>query len=183
MREGASIEELPEGLMPGDIATDLRVTREWLSGGNAGIPSLPAPPQPAFLTLAIFGDRVLLAGQIAEEAHRSHLVEKADQVYGAQREVDATALKVRGNCEATDDVMHTALSFPPGDGSHLFAVAKPGHEWKPIQVSPEMKKTRLVPENALPPDVPAAGVTVALGPAFERLAARDKERVKPGGDR
>lgn len=174
LQDGQAIEPIPDGVNAGDIAADLRVVREWLAGGNAGIPSLPAPPQPAFLTLAIFADRVLLAGQIAEEAHRSHLVEKAGQVYGTHREVQSDGLLVRGNCEASPAILHTALSFPtPADG--VLAVAKPGQEWRIIPLDDPVRRRRRIDPDQLPAGLPAEGVAAALAPAFERWAA-----VAPG---
>lgn len=163
-------EGLPDGMDLAIIESDIKVAVEWLEGGNAGIPSLPAPLQPAFLTLAVLHDRVLLAGQMAEEAHRAHLLKSVNQVYGSSRQIDADGLKVRGNCERTEAIFHTALGLPvPGD-EPIIAVAKPGDSWVEVRLIPEMLRDRRLPQKVLPKGVPEALVTAGLAPAFDLLS-------------
>lgn len=162
---------------------DLRVAKDWMKGGNAGIPDLPAPEQPAFLTLAILEDRVLIGGQLAEEAHRSYLLEAAERAYGSTREIDAETLRVRGNCERTEAILHTAMSLPPAKLGIVLAVAKPGEEWRRIAITGDLLRKRRVSAEQLPAGVPGEGVSIAWMDVFDRLqkAAPSASKEEGGG--
>ena len=163
--------DLPEGVEVSMLQGDVQVVEAWMTGGNAGIPSLPAPPQPAFLTLAVLNDRVLVAGQLAEEAHRAALVEAIDRVYGIKREVDSSGLLVRGNCEAIEAVYHTILSLPPPGDRPLLAIAKPGGSWTQVTITEELLRERRISREDVPKGVPVSLVTGSLMPAFDRINA------------
>jgi hypothetical protein len=124
---------LPSDLPPALLQEDSRMVTQWLQGNAQGIPTLPLPAQPSFLTLTLLRDKVILAGQLAEEALRTRLIEAARRSYAGQAVLFSEALLARGTCEPTTDVEQTVRSLPPlpkeGEAP-VIAFARPGQVWK-----------------------------------------------------
>lgn len=151
---------LPADLPPALLQEDSLMVAQWLQGSAQGIPSLPIPAQPSYLTLALLPDKVILAGQLAEEAHRTRIIEAVKRTYGSKVVLFADALLARGTCEPTPDVEQTVRSLPPLPAAKdppLLAFARPGQVWK-AQAATEALLTpgALAPSGLLPPDFPAA---------------------------
>lgn len=126
-------ELLPADLPPALLQEDSKMVTQWLQGSAQGIPSLPTPAQPSFLTLTLLPDKVILAGQLAEEALRARLIEATKRAYSAQAVIFSEALLARGTCEPTAEVEQTVRSLPPlpsGKEPPVIAFARPGQVWK-----------------------------------------------------
>jgi hypothetical protein len=164
-------ELLPKDLPPDLMARDAIVATEWLQGEAKGIPTLPQRAQPSFLTLALLPDRVLLAGQLAEEGLRSQLEDATRKAYGDKVEVMTEALLARGTCEPSGSVEQTVRSLPPlpkAGEQPILAFALPGQVWKTAAVEPAVLEPGGVARtDILPPAFPAAMAEDAFGEAFD----------------
>jgi len=151
-----------EGMDKEGLRADSVVVIDWLQGGHAGIPTLAAPLQPAFLTLAAFSGRVVLGGQLAEEALRAQVVAAVKRSFTAGWVV-RDEIAVSGRCEASESVQHTVLSVPepPLPGAFVLAAAVPGQSWRLLPRAVLEDETILETEGLLP--MPLAGHTVAAG--------------------
>ena len=166
-------EMLPKDL-PGDLLQeDHRMVIDWLQGKATGIPALPIRAQPSFLTLTLLPDKVILAGQLAEEALRTQLIEATRQKYSGQAIIMAEALLVRGTCEPTREIEHTLRSLPalPTSGKPgLLAFAKPGSEWKSLPATQGIDQPGAVAASGLlPGDFPAAMAEDTFWDGFDHL--------------
>ncbi|MDZ4287394.1 MAG: hypothetical protein U0984_05525, partial [Prosthecobacter sp.] len=172
---------LPKDLPPDLLAKDSTTAIEWLQGSPKGIPSLPLRAQPSFLTLTLLPDRVILAGQLAEEALRIQLIEAAQRAYGAQAVIMADALLARGTCEPSPDVLQTTRSLPPLPGLNdpiLIAFTRPGLTWKSLPATPEMLEAGgLVKSKLLPANFPAAMAEDTFAEAFDHVRAAWAKRA------
>ncbi len=169
---------LPSDLPPERLAGDVRIATDWLRGDARGIPDLPVPAQPSFLTLALLPDKVILAGQLAEEPLHARLLDAVRRAYAGRAVVLADGLLARGTCMPTESIEQTALSLPPlprpGEPARL-AFARPGGVWQTVAVTGELlgagglAKSGLLPEN-----FPAAMAELSLLEAFDHLRAYPK---------
>jgi len=171
--EQAWIQVLPADLPPEQLADDVRMAADWLRGDARGIPSLPVPAQPSFLTLALLPDKVILAGQLAEEPLRARLVEAARRAYAGRAVLLADGLLARGTCEPADGIEQTALSLPPlprtGEAPRL-AFALPGQVWTILPAAPALLQPGgLSAGGLLPAGFPAAMAEHSLAEAFDHL--------------
>lgn len=173
--EAAWLPHLPADLPPEHLAGDVRMATDGLRGDARGIPDLPVPAQPSFLTLALLPDKVILAGQLAEEPLHARLLDAVRRAYAGRAVVLADGLLARGTCTPTASIEQTALSLPPlprpGEPARL-AFARPGGVWQTVAVTGEqlaaggLAKTGLLPEN-----FPAAMAELSLLEAFDHLRA------------
>lgn len=151
---------LPADLPPSLLQEDSRMVTQWLQGNAQGIPTLPIPAQPSFLTLTLLPGKVILAGQLAEEALRTRLIEAARQTYGSQAVIFSEALLARGTCEPTADVEQTVRSLPPlpaADESPTVAFARPGQVWKSLPATQDLLTPGALAKSGLtPPGFPGA---------------------------
>jgi len=166
-------EKLPQDL-PGDLLqVDHHMVIDWLQGKATGIPALPIRTQPSFLTLTLLPDKVILAGQLSEEALRTQLIEAARQKYSGQAIIMADALLVRGTCEPTREIEHTLRSLPalPAlDKPGLLAFAKPGSEWKSLPATQGIDQPGAIAASGLlPGDFPAAMAEDTFWDGFDHL--------------
>lgn len=166
---------LPADLPPERLADDVRMATDWLRGDARGIPDLPIPAQPSFLTLALLPDKVILAGQLAEEPLRTRLLEAARRAYTDRAVVLADGLLARGSCAPSESIEQTALSLPPlpraGEPAKL-AFARPGGVWQTVAVTVELLEPGgLAKAGLLPADFPAAMAELSLLEAFDHLRA------------
>ncbi|HYF37219.1 MAG TPA: BON domain-containing protein [Prosthecobacter sp.] len=166
---------LPEDLPPDYLARDSTVAIEWLQGEFRGIPALPIRAQPSFLTLTLLPDRAILAGQLAEEANRTQLIEAARRAYSPRAVVLAESLLARGTCEPTPEIQQTLRSLPPlpklGQPV-VFAFARPGEVWKSLPVTPAMLEPGGIEQaSLLPSDFPAPMAEDTFAEAFDYVRA------------
>lgn len=167
------LEVLPKDL-PGALVTADGVTLvEWLQGKTHGIPGLPQRAQPSFLTLTLLPDRVILAGQLAEEALRTQLIEAAQRTYGGRARIIADGLLARGTCEPSADVMQTMASLPPLPGPSqppVLAFARPGQVWKTTPATPGLLEAGGITQSKfLPADFPASMAEDTFADAFDYI--------------
>ena len=147
-------ELLPADLPPPLLQEDSRMVTQWLQGNAQGIPTLPIPAQPSFLTLTLLPGKVILAGQLAEESLRTRLIEAARQAYGSHAVLFTEALLARGTCEPTADVEQTVRSLPalPSETeAPILAFARPGQVWKQRPASPEILTPGALTKSGLTP--------------------------------
>lgn len=165
-------------LLPKDLPADLlqddhRMVIDWLQGKATGIPALPIRAQPSFLTLTLLPDKVILAGQLAEETLRTQIIEAARQKYAGHAIIQADALLVRGTCEPSREIEHTLRSLPPlpAQGkTALLAFAKPGAEWKSLPAEQGIDKPGAVAASGLlPGNFPAAMAEDTFWDGFDHL--------------
>lgn len=165
--------DLPADLPPALLQSDHRMVTEWLQGKASGIPALPIRAQPSFLTLTLLPDKVILAGQLAEESLRTQLVEAARQKYAGQALVIAEALLVRGTCEPSSDIQQSLRSLPalPDSASPgSIAFAKPGHVWKSTPATQGIDQPGAVTKSGiLPTDFPSAMAEDTFWDGFDHL--------------
>ena len=161
---------LPTGLDAKEVAADHAVVLDWLQGTHAGIPALPVPPSPAFVTLAAYAGRVVVGGQLAEEAHRAQLLEAVKRAYPSGWSV-RDEIAVTGACAASPTLQHTLQSVPASTAkSSLLAVAVPGQPWRVLPPA-ELNGVATLPANVLPEGLPAALVSAALQNSLEEMRA------------
>jgi hypothetical protein len=155
------------------IQDDSRMVIEWLQGSAKGIPKLPIRLQPSFVTLTLLPDKVILAGQVAEEASRTQIIESARQKYTGRALVIAEALLARGTCEPSGDLQQTLRSLPdlPELGSPgAIAFSRPGQVWKSLPASEKLTAPGAVAASGLlPQEFPAAMAEDTFLDGFDHL--------------
>lgn len=177
-----------KNLLPKDLPADLlqddsRMVVEWLQGSAKGIPKLPVRLQPSFVTLTLLPDKVIVAGQLAEEAARTQIIESMRQKYAGRALVMAEALLARGTCEPSGDLQQTLRSLPDlptPDSKGAIAFCRPGHVW----TSQPATEKLLVPgavaaSGLLPPEFPAAMAEDTLLDGFDYLRHHWKSLTPP----
>ncbi len=161
---------LPHGFDARELAADSAVVIDWLQGANAGIPALPVPPRPAFVTLAAYAGRVVVGGQLAEEALRAQLLEAVKRAYTSGWSV-RDEVAVTGACASSPTIQHTVQSVPDAKpGERLLAVALPGQPWRRLPAEVLLEPAALT-EEALPAGLPATLVTAALQNSLDEMRA------------
>lgn len=175
-------------LLPSDLSSELlladhRMVIDWLQGKATGIPALPIRAQPSFLTLTLLPGKVILAGQLAEEALHTQLLEAVRQKYAAAASINTESLLVRGTCEPSADIQQTLRSLPPlpaADSQGSLAFARPGSVWKSLPASPGIEQPGAIAKvGLLPTDFPAAMAEDTFWDGFEYLRQHWKSLVKP----
>lgn len=166
-------EHLPGDLPPELLQSDHRMVTDWLQGKATGIPALPIRAQPSFLTLILLPDKIILAGQLAEESLHTQLIEAARQKYAGHALVIAESLLVRGTCEPSSDIQQTLRSLPPlpdASSPGTIAFAKPGSVWKSTPARIGIDQPGAVTQSGiLPADFPAAMAEDTLWDGFDHL--------------
>lgn len=164
---------LPKDLPANLLQEDSRMVIEWLQGSARGIPKLSIRQQPGFLTLTLLPDKVILAGQVAEEPVRSQIIEAARQRYAGRALVMADSLMARGTCEPSADVQQTLRSLPdlPGPNSMgTLAFARPGAVWSTRPATEQMTLPGAIAASGLlPQDFPAAMAEDTFLDGFDHL--------------
>ncbi|MFN0075947.1 MAG: hypothetical protein ACKVY0_05685 [Prosthecobacter sp.] len=164
--------DLPVGLDPAELQGDSATLIDWLQGTDKVMP-VPAKPQPAVITLALFGSKAILSGQIAEAALHAQLIAAARQAYAPRILVLSDELRINGNCQPASNAFHTLKSLPPPPPAHSagsFAIATPGSTWTLIPVTNELVEAGgLAKSKQLPADIPAALIEALSAEAIEQL--------------
>ncbi len=164
---------LPTDLPPAMLQDDSRMVVEWLQGSAKGIPKLPVRLQPSFITLTLLPDKVIIAGQLAEEPARTQVIESARQKYAGRAVVMAESLLARGTCEPSGDLQQTLRSFPdlPEPASKgVIAFSRPGQAWKSIPASEKLLEPGAVAASGLlPQEFPAAMAEDTFLDGFDHL--------------
>ncbi|MBV6501557.1 MAG: hypothetical protein CJBNEKGG_04072 [Prosthecobacter sp.] len=167
------VEKLPKDLPAALLLEDSRMVIEWLQGSAKGIPRLAIRQQPGFLTLTLLPDKVILAGQVAEEPVRSQIIEAARQKYAGRALVMADSLMARGTCEPSADVQQTLRSLPdlPGLNSMgTLAFARPGAVWSARPATGQMVLPGAIAASGLlPQEFPAAMAEDTFLEGFDHL--------------
>ncbi|WP_395738736.1 hypothetical protein [Prosthecobacter sp.] len=175
-KEQAWKDELPAGLKPRALQEDSAVLSTWLEGDNSNAPAPSQPTEPAFMALALFGDRAILSGQVAEEAVRAQFIAAAHSAYDARFLVISDDVHVRGDCEPSRGILHTVKVLPPpppANSAGLFAIARPGGNWTLIPVTQELVEAGgLAKSGALPAGIPAAVIENITAETLEQLRLR-----------
>jgi hypothetical protein len=166
-------ELLPKDLLPDLLKDDSRMVIEWLQGSAKGIPKLPIRLQPSFITLTLLPDKVILAGQVAEESSRTQIIDTAKQKYSGRALVIAESLLARGTCEPSGDLQQTLRSLPDlpdAESPGSIAFSKPGEIWKSIPASEKLTAAGAVAASGiLPQDFPAAMAEDTFLDGFDHL--------------
>ncbi|WP_395753851.1 hypothetical protein [Prosthecobacter sp.] len=175
-KEQAWKDELPAGLKARAMQDDSAVLSTWLEGDNSHAPAPSQTLEPAFMALALFGDRAILSGQVAEEAVRSQLIAAARSAYGPRYLVMSDDVHVRGDCEPSRGILHTVKCLPPppaANSAGLFAIAKPGGNWTLIPVTRELVEAGgLAKSGSLPAGIPATIIENVTAETIEQLRLR-----------
>lgn len=158
---------------------DFLVAKDWLSGGHQGIPVLPIPLKPAYLTLVMHAGQMVLGGQLAEESFRSQVVDAVKKAYPTGWVV-RDEITVSGACASSGEIQHTLLSLPPApcEGEGSVAVVIPGGEWKSRPLSQS-----LVAENGflteaegwLPIGLDVGMIAASLEEVLSEVRARQRQ--------
>jgi hypothetical protein len=166
-------EDLPKDLPSRLLQDDHRMVIGWLQGETKGIPNLPIRAQPSFLTLILLPQKVIFAGQLAEESLHTQLIEAARQKYSGQAIVISDSLLVRGACAPSSDIQQTLRSLPPlpeADSPGSIAFATPGQIWKNTPADSGIDQAGAVAKSGiLPADFPAAMAEDTFGDGFDHL--------------
>jgi hypothetical protein len=165
--------QLPKDLPAELLQEDSRMVIDWLQGSARGIPRLAIRQQPGFLTLTLLPDKVILAGQVAEEPVRSQIIEVVRQKYAGRALIIADSLMARGTCEPSADVQQTLRSLPdlPGLNSMgSLAFARPGAVWSTRPATGQMiLPGAIAASGLLPQDFPAAMAEDTFLDGFDHL--------------
>jgi hypothetical protein len=166
-------DQLPKDLPPALLQEDSRMVIEWLQGSARGIPKLGIRLQPSFITMTLLPDKVILAGQLAEEPARTQVIESVRQKYAGRAVVLAETLLARGTCEPSGDLQQTLRSLPdlPVEGSRgTLAFCRPGQVWKSIPASEKLLEPGAVAASGLlPQEFPAAMAEDSFLDGFDHL--------------
>jgi osmotically-inducible protein OsmY len=157
--EAAITSVIPKGIETTLVNADQAAVVKWIQAADEEKAATLKP----YLTLAIFGSRVWLRGEVAEEATRSQIVEAVRRTYPNHLLVQYIRLNPR--CMPADGPLQTALSLPvaPEAGSAgILAFAVPGEVWRKVEVTPALLE---------PNGVSRSGI-VPAGPLFQ-IAAED----------
>ncbi|MBN8418651.1 MAG: hypothetical protein J0L73_07050 [Verrucomicrobia bacterium] len=172
-REQSWKSDLPSGLDARLVQNDGAMLSNWLQGDEAQSPAPSQRADPAFITLALFGTKAILSGQVAEEAVRTQLIAAVRQAYSPRFFISSDDVHVRGDCEPSSGILNTLKSLPPppaADSAGMFAIAKPGGAWTLIPVTRELVEAGgLAKSSLLPAGIPAGAVEELSAEAIEQL--------------
>lgn len=124
---------IPAGIEPHFVEADAKNVAQWFAAKSTPVSNSPVPPA---LTLAIFGDRVWLRGQVAEEATRTQILDAARRLYPNHLLVQYVRLNAR--CTPVAEALPTARSFPAApaaDAPGIVAFVLAGDAWRSADVS------------------------------------------------
>lgn len=133
-------DDVPPALPRDWVQEDSTSVIEWLQGA-----AKPEPDRrilPSFISLALFGDRAILSGQVAEESARSQMVAAVRQTYGPNIGVSHENLRVNADCRPFPGILNVLKSLPsaPQAGHRppaRFAVATAAG-WLILPVTPDL---------------------------------------------
>lgn len=176
--------DLPARLDASLLAQDSAAVIGWLQGAASGMPA--SPWRPAFISLAIFGSKVVLSGQVAEESVRAQVVAAARRAYAPRRLVLHDDLFLDAACRPSSGSQHTLRSMPPApsdEGAGVFAIALPGGDWSIIPVTAALVEAGgLGRSKQVPSGLSAALVEERSAEAIEQLRhwiSRPQAQISP----
>lgn len=159
---------LPSGLDPKTLLEDSALVIDWLQGSNAGIPTLPTPPQPAFLTLAVYQDRILIGGRLAEQSLYTQILAAVKRSYPSGYTF-SDQITISGSTEPSDSVQHTIQTIPVRKTDPLlFAVALPGRPWQTLSPS-EVAALAALPIDQSVHGLSPQSLATSFEPALEEI--------------
>ncbi|HBJ82555.1 MAG TPA: hypothetical protein DDZ88_01495 [Verrucomicrobiales bacterium] len=162
--------------LPADVdATLLRKDSNeliaWLQGADK--PLAQSPTRQAFITLAVFGGKAMLCGQVAEESARSQIIAAARRAYAPRMLVLHDELRLDAGCQPASDILHTVKSLPQTPASAtqgIFAIATPGSPWVVLPVTRDLVEAGgLARSKRLPKGLSAMRVEERSLEAIEQL--------------
>ena len=169
-------EHLPANLESGLVQSDGIAVIEWLQGGQIQAPTLQAPPQPAFLTLAAHAGRIHLGGRLAEPGLHAVLVSAVRRAYPSGWMIE-DQISLSGTVAPSATLQHTLQSIPiPNDTDGalpILAIALPGQVWSALSLESVGDLTRLSSKD-LPPGFPISPAAIAdvLHDPVDKIRAR-----------
>jgi osmotically-inducible protein OsmY len=128
--------ELPADVDAALIQQDSNELIAWLQG--AAKPRATLPSRSAFITLAVFGGKAVLCGQVGEESTRSQLIAAARRAYAPRILVLHDELRLDAGCLPARGILNTVKSLPlapPASSEGIFAIATPGSVWAVLPVT------------------------------------------------
>ncbi|MBB5033415.1 BON domain-containing protein [Prosthecobacter vanneervenii] len=165
--------DLPGMLDLRELQADSAVVSSWLDGTGGTSPSQPQAMQPAFLSLAVFGSRVILSGQVAEAAAQALCVDAVRRAYSPPFLVMSDSFRVHGDCAASRGILNTLKSLPPAPkagSAGIFAIARPGGDWEIMLVTQDLVEAGgIARAGKVPAGIPAAVVEELSAEAVEEL--------------
>ncbi|WP_395742847.1 hypothetical protein [Prosthecobacter sp.] len=176
-REQAWKQTLPAGLDARPLQQDATLLSHWLEGDDSHAPAPLLPMDAPFLALALFGEKAIASGQVAEEAVRAQFVAAVRLAYGPRLVVLSDDVHVRGNCApSSNNILNTLKSLPPAPTTRspvVFAIAKPGGTWMLLPVTSQLLEAGgLARSGLLPAGIPAAAVEDVAAESIEQLRLR-----------
>ena len=165
--------DLPGMLDLREVQADSAAVSSWLDGTSADLPTASQSVRPAFLSLAVFGGRVILSGQVAEAAAHALCVDAVRRTYSPPFLVISDSLHVHGDCTASRGILHTLKSLPPAPkagSAGILAVARPGGDWEVMPVTQDLVEAGGIARSGkVPAGIPAAVVEELSAEAVEEL--------------
>ena len=150
--ETAAASLVPQGFEASLIEADQAALVRWLETKDEAI----VPTLKPYLTLAVFGGRVWLRGEVAEEATRTQIVEAVRRAYPNHLLVQFVRLNPKST--PTEAPLQTALSLPPAPdvtAPGILGFAVPGEIWRTVEVTPALLEPNGVSRSGLVPAGPA----------------------------
>lgn len=173
VKEQAWKNDLPGMLDARDLEADSAAVCGWLDGTGGSTPVPSQAVRPAFLSLAVFGSRVILSGQVAEEAAHAMSLDAVRRAYSPPFPVISDSFHVHGDCSRSRGILHTLKSLPsaPKAGSAGFlAIAPPGGDWAVMPVTRDLVEAGGISRSGkVPAGIPAALVEELSAEAMEEL--------------
>lgn len=167
------LNSLPRGVDPKLVEPDAKNVARWYATASPDGKTLIKP----CVTLAVFGDRAWLRGQVAEESSRTQILDGARKAYPNHVLVHFISLNTR--CEPVAEALPTARSFPPApdkDAPGVVAFAIAGEEWKTTAAAGALLAADGIEKSGiLPADFPPAVATEEFAEAFDALKAHLEE--------
>ena len=149
------------------VEPDARSVARWLANTSPD----PAAPIKPCVTLAVFGDRAWLRGQVAEESSRSQILDGARKAY--PNHVLVQFIRLNARCSPVEEALPTARSFPPApaaDAPGIIAFAVPGEVWKSAPVSDAVFASDGIEKaGILPSGFPTHGAVDEFSEALDAL--------------
>jgi hypothetical protein len=175
--EKAIASVLPKGVETTLLDADQTAVLKWLRSLEEEKTASSRP----YLTLAIFGSRVWLRGEVAEEATRSQIVEAVRRTYPNHLLVQYVRLNPR--CMAADGPLQTALSLPSApeaQSAGILAFAVPGEVWRKVEVTPALLEPNGVSRSGIVPAGPLFQIAAEdFSEALDALRNHQKQLGKP----
>jgi osmotically-inducible protein OsmY len=163
--------DLPADLDAMLLQKDSNELIAWLQGADKTLAE--AHTRQAFITLAVFGGKAMLCGQLAEESARSQIIAAARRAYAPRILVLHDELRLDAGCQPASDILHTVKSLPQAPASNaegIFAIATPGSPWVVLPVTRDLVEAGgLVRSKRLPKGLSAMRVEERSLEAIEQL--------------